>query len=476
MQADDRLSLALKIVFLFLALVSLRVNPSSYVVRQDLQAAQAAQEAGQPKEAAQSLRDVLAREPWRASLWEQVGNEAFAAGQMEEAVAALQKAGVLHALSADGSLLLGEAYQQLHRPREAEATWKDLLRREGPNPDVFDRLTKLQRAQGDYQGAIETLNAWHAYAPADARVSFLLGLHLCAIKPDEALPLLLDAAKNDGNFSNPVQTLRGGLALAATTDQPAYGWVMIGRSLGSIEQWDLAVEAFLQATKADARYGEAWAFLGEGRSHLGESGQVELEKARALAPDSSLVKALYALSLRRQGNYQEALGYLKSIAAKEPDEPFWQVQIGQTLADMGDVMTARTYFDQAIQLAPKSTTYLLYLVNFSIQYNLDVRGVALPTARQAVLLAPDDATALDAMGWTLANLEDYASAERFLQRSLEKDGTYAPASLHLGLLYLQQHKSTKAYFYLKQADNLAGDSAIGQSARRLLKTYFGEGS
>jgi PPK2 family polyphosphate:nucleotide phosphotransferase len=64
------------------------------------------------------------------------------------------------------------------------------------------------------------------------------------------------------------------------------------------------------------------------------------------------------------------------------------------------------------------------------------------------LLIPDDPEALDLMGWILLNLEDFHSAERFLQRAIDKSTNYAQAYLHLGQLYLQQADTLRAHDFL----------------------------
>jgi tetratricopeptide (TPR) repeat protein len=249
---------------------------------------------------------------------------------------------------------------------------------------------------------------------------------------------------------------------------------MIGRALGSIGQWDLAAQAFQQAVSISAGYGEAWGFLGESRYHLDGSGKSELDKALELAPESPVVRALVALYWRRMGEPQKALDHLQAIAAQEPDEPVWKVEIANTLVDTGDLVSAQDYFQQAVKLAPESSLYWQYLARFSAEYDVDPRTLGLPAARKAILLAPEDAAALDTMGQMMTRLGDRASAERFLQRALKSDATYAQAYLHLGQIYLQQDVR-RAHPYLKRAAELAGESPEGITARRLLQNYFGEG-
>ncbi len=475
MRFQERFPLFFKISLPILLILLLQVNPASLAVQKALRDAQSAREEGRPAAAAAALREVMTQEPWRGDLWEQVGRDELAAGRLDEAVTALQNAAANHTLTLDGRFQLGEAYFEQHQYPLVEAIWQSLLQEGGPSQKIYERLAQLQRSQGNFAGSITTLRDWHKFAPDNPAVDFQLGLQLSVVDPQEALPLLLKAAKADSSYTAVVQTLRNGLADAVSTTNPAYAWLLIGRSLGSIEQWDLSAEAFQKVVQLEPDYGEGWAFLGEARSHLGSSGKAELERAHSLAPTSSLVNALYALYLRRQGDYPQALKFLEDVASQEPEEPTWEIEIASTLVAQGDLITAREHFEKAVQLAPNDTRYWQYLARYSVQYNVDIRGLGLPAARQAVLLAKKDPAALDTMGWTLVNLGDAASAERFLQQALDIDATYVPACLHLGQLYLQQQDSGRAYPLIKRAANLAGNDSIGDTARRLLQRYFGEG-
>jgi tetratricopeptide (TPR) repeat protein len=489
MQPGERLLLNLKIILPLLILVLFSVSPASSEVLKDLKAEEIARIGGlqgagqptagqfaQPEAAASALRRVLAREPWRFELWDSIGRAELAAGRMPEAINALRQSEQAGVLSADSRYQLGEAYLRSGDVRLAEASWQSLLQWEGPSTRVYERLVQVQRARQESQAAIETLRAWRAFDPQDPGVAFLLGMNLSAVQPGEAISLLVEAAQKDSQYTARVQVLRRALALAENADQPAYGLLLIGRALGSIDQWDLAEDAFQRAVTALPGYAEAWAYLGEARYHLGATGKTELDKASALAPDSTAVRALVSMYWYRQGKPEKALEYLQAIAREEPKEPTWQVNIGGILAESGDLNAAQGAYQKAVDLDPNNTLYWQYLARFSAEYFVDIHALGVPAARQAVLLAPDDPGALDTMGLTMLKLGDDASAERFLQQALEKDATYAPASLHLGQLYLKQEYTGRAYLYLKRAADLAGNNSTGMMARRLLLQYYGEGS
>jgi tetratricopeptide (TPR) repeat protein len=70
-------------------------------------------------------------------------------------------------------------------------------------------------------------------------------------------------------------------------------------------------------------------------------------------------------------------------------------------------------------------------------------------------------------------LDDPLSAQRFLARALRADPNYAPARLHLGLIYLLEGDPTRAYHQLTLARSLAApDSPAADQSERLLQQYF----
>jgi Tfp pilus assembly protein PilF len=107
-----------------------------------------------------------------------------------------------------------------------------------------------------------------------------------------------------------------------------------------------------------------------------------------------------------------------------------------------------------------------------LQHQVQVRQIALPAIRQALLLSPDDPVILDLMGHTFFLLEDYSSAERFLLRAVQADPAYAQARLHLGMTYLLQGEISVAREQLSLAHDLAPQTQVAERAQRLLQRYF----
>jgi tetratricopeptide (TPR) repeat protein len=105
-------------------------------------------------------------------------------------------------------------------------------------------------------------------------------------------------------------------------------------------------------------------------------------------------------------------------------------------------------------------------------HQIQIHEVALPAARQAVLLDPHDPIGLDLLGQAFFLLEDYANAERTLVRALEASSSYAPAHLHMGQTYLMEGKLDQGRLELNQTISLAPDTPFADQARRLLQRYF----
>jgi tetratricopeptide (TPR) repeat protein len=264
------------------------------------------------------------------------------------------------------------------------------------------------------------------------------------------------------------------LSLADLKDDPSYRQLLVGRSLGSLGYWDLAAQSFDRSVKLNPNYAEAWAFLGEADQHLDKDGYPNLQKAQQLGPTSITVQALLALYWRRQGQPEKALPTLQAVAAAEPRQAVWQIELGTTLADMGEINLALAYFQHAVEMEPGSAPYWEILAQFTITNSLNLRTLGLPAARQAVLLAPRDPAALATMGACMYALGDMQEAERFFLRALLANPDYALAHLQLGQVYLQENQYQLAYQHLRKALDLSKNQPeIQGMAQRLLHQYFG---
>ena len=198
----------------------------------------------------------------------------------------------------------------------------------------------------------------------------------------------------------------------------------------------------------------------------------ELQKAVELDPQSIPAYLFLAMYWRRHDRYDQALASLQTAVQYDPENPYLQVEMGETLATLGDLSAALNAYRKAVELSPNDPAFINLLVGFSLKYEYHVEEIALPAARQGVILAPDDPQVLDSMGQVFIKLDDQLNAERFINRALEKDPNYAPAYLHLGQIYLLQGKLMDARAQLNQVTKLAPESPAADQAQRLIRAYF----
>jgi tetratricopeptide (TPR) repeat protein len=231
----------------------------------------------------------------------------------------------------------------------------------------------------------------------------------------------------------------------------------------------------VRAETLNPSYAEAWAFSSEARQQLKQDGLPDLEQALALSPKSAALQALAGLYYRRKGDSQQALQHFMAAAEAEPQRGIWQVEIGSSYADLHNTQKGLEYYQKATGLEPENASIWRLVAQYCLIHDLSVREAGLPAARQAAALAPEDPASADLMGQVMLALGDQASAERFLQQSLEKNADYPAAYLHLGQLYLQQNRLDLAEYSLARAARHVGEDAESiLLAQRLLARYFGQ--
>jgi tetratricopeptide (TPR) repeat protein len=105
-----------------------------------------------------------------------------------------------------------------------------------------------------------------------------------------------------------------------------------------------------------------------------------------------------------------------------------------------------------------------------LRSKFDILNIGLPASRNAVALDPNNASALDALGYCYYLLGDIDFAERFLKQSIIIDPNLANTQYHMGLLHLYQENSDLATTAFEFAYLLDPEGSIGELARRALET------
>lgn len=475
-----------RLALIALAVAVLGIAPGPHAVRRSLQQAALSAQVGAALPAARELADAARRLPWRADLWEQAGLYALEANDNALAIEYLTKAWSCDpkfGLSEAGWLALGEAHRRNQDLPKAIAAWSAGMGRYGMSERALERIWQAHLALGNLEKAADALRMLAGQNSKDAMTHYRLGLLLAVLHPEDALEHLDLAARLDYHLDPAAGDIRRAMLSARRADHEAYTLVSIGRALAGLGEWDLAAESFRRAAAIQPNFAEAWAYLGEALQHPGGKtirlpaapggdGWAELQRALQLNPRSISAHTFAALYWTRRADYARAEEMIRAAIRLDPKNPALIVQFADIQAAGGGLAEAHETYRRAIDLSPHDPAYRRYLVAFSLEYNYQVEAVALPVARALAADGPDRPENLDLLGQVMLKLGDLESAVRFFNRALALNPQYAPAHLHLGLVYAARGESDRARRELDLAISLAEDEQTAARARRMMESYF----
>ncbi len=418
--------------------------------------------------AAESFGRAARLLPWRGELWERAGVAAAQGGDSLLALGAFARA---PALTEEGWVWLATAHLSLGDSTSALAALGRGLQ-VYDSADLYELLAFAYRARKDWQAERSALRNQIRLEPGDAYANYRLGLLSMILEPEQALTHLMFAASLAPEVDSAVQTLRAALNLSATQPDASRQMTTIGRALGLVQEWELALAAFQNAIALDEKNAEAWAWLGEAKQQVGRGGLVELDKALRLDHSSVVVRGLRALYWSRQEKYEQMRAEYSLAALSEPDNPAWQAGLGDAHLKSGDLVSALAAYQRAAELAPNESTYLALLAVFCADNQVYLDEVGLPAAQRAVGISPDDPSALDALGWVHFASGRYASAEKTLLDATSRFPEYFPAQIHLAMTHLAQGNQPAALAALTYIQSADSGGAYGDMASEMLQQYF----
>ncbi len=162
----------------------------------------------------------------------------------------------------------------------------------------------------------------------------------------------------------------------------------------------------------------------------------------------------------QEGSGQQALRHLQRFAEAQPGYAEQMITAqGNLLREMGDEQAALNLYDDALAISPDSEP-LIYARAFLYE-DMDRVEDALRELRALVKQKPDDATALNALGYTLADRTDrYREAHRYIRRALELDPRNAAIIDSMGWVQYRLGRHQSALAHLREAYDLVQDVEI----------------
>jgi tetratricopeptide (TPR) repeat protein len=414
-------------------------------------------------------------------------------------------------------LAIGASYDQLRKPKEAAAAYQRALDMEGDNSDAqrglanallnsdkledalkvyqaivaaepqdsqsYIKISEIQRRQGHYDTALETLKKAKTLVPDNEELIF-----------NEAM--LYDAL---GRYADAEASLKGVLSATAKGDGAYTDGERNNRSI-FLERLALLYREENKINEAIDTYKQMAALGGEMKSR-GVNGQVdtyrdahEWDKAAAVAaaaakesPEDHDAQILYAGQLTDTGKADEGIALLKkqldgkagdritylSLAqayirlrrwddanaaldkaenySQKNDDKIYLYFLRGTVDDKaGKKDESETWLRKVLDIDPTNAQTLNYLA-----YMFAERGVKLPEAlamiKKAVELDPQNYAYLDTLGWVHFKMGEYAMAEDQLQKAVDRNATDPTVHDHLGQALEKQGKLKPAVVQWERA-------------------------
>lgn len=327
---------------------------------------------------------------------------------------------------------------------------------------IFFLPNWIMRAWLPLPGSLPTPTAAPTLSPFET--TFEQGLELAASDPLAAVPLLQEVAFSASPRADAARSLVQAIQAARLANDPAYTLTASGQALAAIGEWRLARLALLRAVELAPNYAEAWAYLGEAQQQNGEYGLPALLRAVELDPRSISARLFTAFYWQRHGDFVEADQNLAVASRLSPLDPMIRIQWGQNSVLKGDAPEALEHFQKALDLSPQNPIVWRALANYSVQTELYVAEVGLPSAQRLVTAFPKDVEALVLNARAYALVDKPATADVFFNLALEQDSQFAPAHLYYGIFLLANGDAETARLHFNQVLALVPESAEAELA------------
>lgn len=220
---------------------------------------------------------------------------------------------------------------------------------------------------------------------------------------------------------------------------------------------------------------------------------VLLEKMLESAPENDDIHYVLGVALSELERESEAIDHLLQVSAASMFFQNAAVHIAFLYQEQGELEKAVDFMEQAVRQRPDNLDFRLYLASFHeerenyeaalkvlqdalemaaesprIYFRMGVihdktgdKAASIQAMRRVIELEPDNANALNYLGYTLADMgKDLEEAEKLIRRALElkPDDGYITDSL--GWVYYQQGRYEKALELLERAADLAPDDPV----------------
>ncbi|MCJ7568220.1 MAG: tetratricopeptide repeat protein [Anaerolineales bacterium] len=452
-----------------LLLFALSPSPIALPFLHPLQKAHASLKLGNLEIAISQLEEALEFERALAGLHLKVAGLAFDVDDIDKASAHLD-ALEIHRLPSHEAYCL----RQRVNIRRGEFTgldndWQGLIINCPESISAIEQLAFDRLASNNLDETLPIFEALAKTASLNTETEEAYAYALAALAPADSLPLLHTLARRADQTPLLAIDLILAIESAASELSPTYSLAQVGQTFARHGRWKLAISSLERALEIDPDFHIARAYLGLSKDQTGQNGLDDLLAATDALPDQALPQVFLALHWLNAGMEEQAREALTVAAQLDPLNPAIAAQLGEVYIGLGDFVTASAAYRQAAALDPKNPAFWLLLARFSNQYEVEIRSLALPAARNAVALNTGETPPLAELAYSYLLLGNNILAERFLWRAVELDPYNAQSQYYLGLLFDSRGDRNGAWAAMQLASSLNAPERYQALAKRWLE-------
>jgi Flp pilus assembly protein TadD len=321
------------------------------------------------------------------------------------------------------------------------------------DPSLWSELAPALLQAGHWEVAARAYSHLAEIEPGNTRFGFWAGALQLSANPAAARDHLARAL-TDPLYAGRTEELLSALQELGSLSDPAPIAARVGLAYLAIGEPRLAEWQLLAAVDAQPGLAHAWAYLGLAQDRLGANGRPAVARAIELAPDSPLAHSIMGHHWLNRDRPDLARSEFVAAHDLDPSNPAHFADIASTYQLEGDLYSAHAWYQAAVRQAPNDPAFWVLLALFYVDA-LDDADQGLLAAQRAVALAPEDPSALDALGWAQFRAGQLRLAETNLLAARRRSPADPAICYHLGKLAAHQGQWDQARAAYEEAVALA---------------------
>ena len=288
-----------------------------------------------------------------------------------------------------------------------------------------------------------------------------------------------------GELDGAYEAYRSITAIEPATENARVAYLNMGNILDDQQRFDEAIEAYQRALAISPKDDGAYYNLGIAYKHAGkpELAITSWKKAAELDPNNAAPAVAIADYYYERGFYDLAESEYRRIVAKWPNIQEPHFKIATMYYKRGNYDYAMNAHDKVIELDPNSDLARKALINKAILVSKTGAGEEVldrskNLVQKALLMKPDDAEALFALGIIYMKKEMYDNAtDTFYQvvKGSSEPKLTADAYNNIGKCYYKKHQYKKALqAFTRGIDEDPGNEEIRMNRRAASQAYEAE--